>query len=147
MAGFEADSRGACLAGFDNRTPEGRFGRFWVEQFVGMFAAGSVPCHGALDCHRRSRSSTVIPILRERLVVLGSLAGRLLFLLATFFLGSGFVRPLVALPTAIALAGDVDDLGMMQEAIEDGAGRGHVADQLAPILKGRFEVIIVLLSS
>src|SRR5271166_1314675 len=37
---------------------------------------------------------------------------------------------------AIALAGDVDDLGMMQEAIQDGAGRRHVTNQLAPILQG-----------
>jgi hypothetical protein len=75
LAGFEPDTRWALLAGFEHRPPDGRFGRFWVEQFVGMFAAGSVPFHGALACHRRSRSSTVIRILWERLVVLAALAG------------------------------------------------------------------------
>ena len=60
------------------------------------------------------------------------------------FLVAGTVATLLALRRrlraclvahAIALAGNVDDLGMMQEAIEDGAGRGHVTDQLAPVLQ------------
>src|SRR5271157_2457165 len=49
-------------------------------------------------------------------------------------IGRGRLRA-VPVAHAIALAGDVDDLGMMQEAIEYGAGRRYVADQLAPILQ------------
>jgi hypothetical protein len=33
------------------------------------------------------------------------------------------------------LAGDLDDLGMLQEAIQDRGRGGHIADELAPILE------------
>ena len=34
---------------------------------------------------------------------------------------------------AVAAAGDGDDLGVMQEAVQDGCGAGHVADELATV--------------
>ena len=40
---------------------------------------------------------------------------------------------LVAEP--VAAAGDRDDLGVVQEAVEDGRGAGNVADQFAPIFQ------------
>ena len=36
---------------------------------------------------------------------------------------------------AVAFAGDGDDLGVVEEAVEDGAGGGHVLKQLAPVLE------------
>lgn len=36
----------------------------------------------------------------------------------------------------IALTGDLDNLGMVQKAVQDGGGAGHIADQFAPILQG-----------
>jgi len=36
----------------------------------------------------------------------------------------------------VALALHRDDLGMSEEAIEDGGGRRHVAEELAPVLRG-----------
>ena len=35
----------------------------------------------------------------------------------------------------VALSRDRDDLGVMQEAIQDGRGAGNVTDQFAPIFK------------
>ena len=45
----------------------------------------------------------------------------------------GAPRPLVE-PVALAL--HRDDLGMGEEAIEDGGGRRRVAEELAPVLRG-----------
>ena len=36
---------------------------------------------------------------------------------------------------AIAFAGDLDNLGAMQDAIQDGGGSGDIGDQLAPFLQ------------
>jgi len=36
----------------------------------------------------------------------------------------------------VAFSGDGDELGVVQEAIEDGAGGGDVLQQLAPVLEG-----------
>ena len=49
-----------------------------------------------------------------------------LFLRIPFLFGS--------VTKAVALAGDLDDLGMLQEAIQDRGRGGHIADELAPIL-------------
>src|SRR6185437_11057470 len=40
-----------------------------------------------------------------------------------------------AVAQAVAAAGDGDHLGVVQEAVEDGGGGGHVADELAPVLQ------------
>ena len=40
-----------------------------------------------------------------------------------------------ALPQAIALAGHLDDRRVREEAIENRGGRGHVAEEDAPILR------------
>ena len=42
---------------------------------------------------------------------------------------------MAAVPEAIALAGDVDDCGVLQEPIQNGGGGRHVADQLGPVLQ------------
>ena len=36
----------------------------------------------------------------------------------------------------IASAGDGDDLGVVEKAVEDGGGGGHVPEQLAPFFQG-----------
>jgi len=41
----------------------------------------------------------------------------------------------LAVLQAVAFAGDVYYLGMMQESVEDGCGGGYVADQFAPLLQ------------
>ena len=48
--------------------------------------------------------------------------------------GLGRRVPAGAVAQTVALAGDGDDLGVMEEAIEDGGGAGDVADEFAPIL-------------
>jgi hypothetical protein len=50
------------------------------------------------------------------------------------FLGVGFLCGFVA--EAVALAGDLDDLGMLQEAIQDRSRGGHIANEFAPVLQG-----------
>ena len=46
---------------------------------------------------------------------------------------------------SITLAGDLDDLGVVQKAVEDRGGGWHVADEFAPVFhKGRLLVIMVL---
>ena len=54
----------------------------------------------------------------------------LFLLLLRWFVSSGgpVLQP-------VAAAGDGDDLGMMQEPVEDGGGGRHIADQLAPVLQ------------
>ena len=47
----------------------------------------------------------------------------------------GGVFGAACLPQAIALTGKADDLGVVQEAVENRRGAGNVADQLAPILQ------------
>ena len=42
---------------------------------------------------------------------------------------------LLAAAQPVALAGDLHDLGVGQEAVEDRRGRRNIADQLAPILE------------
>ena len=37
---------------------------------------------------------------------------------------------------AIATAGDGDGLGVMEKAIQNGAGGGHIAQELSPVLNG-----------
>lgn len=49
------------------------------------------------------------------------------------FLGSGFGEGAVL--ETVALAGDGDDGGVMEEAVEDGAGGGNVLQEFAPVLQ------------
>jgi len=44
---------------------------------------------------------------------------------------------------AAASAGDGDDQRVVQEAVEDGPGGGHVLEELAPVLEGRLLVMMV----
>ena len=58
-------------------------------------------------------------------------------------------RPLFfGLPSqAVAPAGDLDDLCLREQPIEDGRGGGDVAHSLPSLPAARFEVIVVLLVS
>jgi hypothetical protein len=38
-------------------------------------------------------------------------------------------------PQPVAFAGDLDDLGVLEDAVEDGGGGRNVADQLAPVFQ------------
>jgi hypothetical protein len=61
----------------------------------------------------------------------------LAFLASLIWLLSGLVLE------AVAAAGDLDDLGVVEEAVEDRRGRGAIAQELAPVLEGRLEVMMV----
>ena len=44
---------------------------------------------------------------------------------------------------SVASPGNSDNLSVVEQAIENGAGGGHIAQQLAPFFYGALEVIIV----
>ena len=49
---------------------------------------------------------------------------------------SGGTAPLALVHPVGAGASQLDDLGVMEESVEDGAGGGGVAEDLSPVLEG-----------
>jgi hypothetical protein len=48
-----------------------------------------------------------------------------------------------ASPARVALAGEIDAVGVVHDAIEDGVGVGRISDQLVPFVDGILLVMIV----
>ena len=71
------------------------------------------------------------PLIQAVNVSSSVIAGVLVGLLGRFFLFG-----LALIFEAVAAAGDGDGLGVVEEAIQDGTGGGHVAQELAPVFDG-----------
>ena len=65
-----------------------------------------------------------------------STTGLIILLAAVAFGGLAGVLFLGTILEAVAAAGDGDQLGVVEQSVEDGAGCGNIAEQLAPFFNG-----------